>query len=152
MAALFEAQDGMPTVWSSYVTGESADATAARATELGGTLLMEPFDVMEAGRMTVLQDPTGAVLSAWEPRASIGAHFVNGPGALTLNQLNTGDPEAAQRFYSELFGWRTEEQIDRSGAGQPAPSRTAGGEQQYWGIYLDDRLNGGMMPMPAGMD
>jgi uncharacterized protein len=134
VAALFGAQEGMPTAWSSYVTVESADAAAKRATELGGALMAEPFDVMEAGRMAVIQDPTGAVVSVWEPHGSIGATFVNGPGALTLNQLNTSDPEAAGRFYSDLFGWRTEE--------------VAGGDQPYWGIYNGDRLNAGMMGLP----
>ena len=135
VAALFRGQEGMPTAWSSYVTVESADATATRATDLGGTPMGEPFDVMDAGRMAVIQDPTGAIVSVWEPHGSIGATFVNGPGALTLNQLNTPDPEAAARFYEGLFGWRTEEM--------------PGGDQPYWGIYNGDRVNAGMMELPA---
>jgi uncharacterized protein len=134
VAALFKGGEGMPTFWGSYVTVESADSTAARVTELGGTLMMEPFDVMDVGRMATIQDPTGAVVSAWEPHGSIGANLVNVPGALTLNQLNTTDPQAAERFYTELFGWRTEQ--------------VAEGETPYWGIYLGDRLNGGMMRLP----
>jgi predicted enzyme related to lactoylglutathione lyase len=134
VAALFQAQEGMPTAWSSYVTVESADAAATKAADLGGTPMGEAFDVMDAGRMAVIQDPTGAVVSVWEPHRSIGARFVNGPGAITLNQLNTPDPEAAQRFYADLFGWRTEQ--------------VAGGDQPYWGIYNGDRLNGGMMRLP----
>jgi uncharacterized protein len=135
VAALFEAQEGMPTAWSSYVTVESADAAAAKAADLGGTPMGDPMDVMDAGRMAVIQDPTGAVLSVWEPHGSIGAQLVNVPGAITLNQLNTPDPDAAQRFYKGLFGWRSEEM--------------AGGDQPYWGIYNGDRVNGGMMPLPA---
>jgi uncharacterized protein len=134
VAALFKGGEGMPTFWGSYVTVESADSTAARVTELGGTLMMEPFDVMDVGRMATIQDPTGAVVSAWEPHGSIGANLVNVPGALTLNQLNTTDPQAAERFYTELFGWRTEQ--------------VAEGETPYWGIYLGDRVNGGMMRLP----
>jgi uncharacterized protein len=134
VAALFRGQEGMPTAWSSYVTVESADSTAAKANELGGTLMGEPFDVMESGRMAVIQDPTGAVLSVWEPHGSIGATWVNTPGAITLNQLNTPDPQAAEQFYNGLFGWRIEQ--------------VAGGDQAYWGIYNGDRLNGGMMQLP----
>jgi predicted enzyme related to lactoylglutathione lyase len=74
VAALFRGQEGMPTAWSSYVTVESADATATKATDLGANLMGEPFDVMDAGRMAVIQDPTGAVVSVWEPHGSIGAH------------------------------------------------------------------------------
>jgi predicted enzyme related to lactoylglutathione lyase len=71
-AALYAAREGMPTAWATYVTVESADATAARARELGATVLAEPFDVLKAGRMAVIQDPTGAIVSVWEPRESIG--------------------------------------------------------------------------------
>jgi uncharacterized protein len=135
VVALFEAREGMPTAWTSYVTVESADSAAAKATELGANLMGEPFDVMDAGRMALIQDPTGAVLAVWEPRGSIGAQWVNGPGALSLNQLNTSDPQAAERFYAGLFGWRTEQVAD-----DPQP---------YWGVYNGDRLNAGMMPLAA---
>jgi predicted enzyme related to lactoylglutathione lyase len=123
---------GVPPVWNSYVTVEEADAAANKAKELGANLFAEPFDVFDAGRMAVIQDPQGAVFMVWEPRESIGAELVNVPGALTLNQLNTSDPEAAGRFYGDLFGWRIEQVSEEP-------------EQPYWGIYNGDRLNGGMM-------
>jgi predicted enzyme related to lactoylglutathione lyase len=132
VAALYGKRDEQaPSAWLSYVTVEDADAAAARAGELGGTVISEPFDVMEAGRMAVLQDPTGAVFAVWQPRASIGAQLVNDPGALTMNQLNTSDPQAAQDFYGGLFGWTFQ---------QVAP-----GENAFWGIDNGGRLNGGMM-------
>jgi predicted enzyme related to lactoylglutathione lyase len=133
VAALSQAPEGVPTFWGSYVTVESADSTATKATDLGGTIVAGPFDVMEAGRMVTIQDPTGAMFSAWEAHGNIGASLVNVPGALTLNQLSTPDVETAERFYTELFGWRTE--------------KVSGGDMPYWGIYLGDRVNGGMMPV-----
>jgi predicted enzyme related to lactoylglutathione lyase len=133
VAALSQAPEGVPTFWGSYVTVESADSTATKATDLGGTIVAGPFDVMEAGRMVTIQDPTGAMFSAWEAHCNIGASLVNVPGALTLNQLSTPDVETAERFYTELFGWRTE--------------KVSGGDMPYWGIYLGDRVNGGMMPV-----
>src|ERR687896_1772425 len=102
-AAMYQSSERHPA-WASYVTVDDVDAMAARAAELGATPMGEPFDVMEAGRMALFQDPTGAVLALWQPRDSIGAEIVNVHGALTLNQLNTTDPEAAERFYGELFG------------------------------------------------
>lgn len=127
-------QEGQPPAWNSYVTVDSADAAADAVTRNGGTVAMEAFDVMEVGRMAVVQDPTGAFLSLWEPRTSIGAERVNEPGALTLNQLNTSDPERAQEFYAAVFGWRFE---------------AYEGDMPYWGIYNGDRVNGGMMPLPG---
>jgi uncharacterized protein len=135
-AAVYQAQAEQPPAWLSYVTVEDADDAAGQARELGAGIIQEPFDVMEAGRMSVLQDPTGAVFAVWQPRESIGATVVNGPGALSLNQLNTSDPERAQEFYRDLFGWRSE--------------AVAGGDQPYWGIFIDERLNGGMMQLPPG--
>jgi uncharacterized protein len=124
--------DAAPPAWLSYVTVQDADAAAGRAKELGATVISEPFDVMQAGRMAVLQDPTGGVFAVWQPGESIGAQLVNDVGSLTMNQLNTPDPDAAQAFYGELFGW-TFQQV-------------ASGEQAFWGINNGERLNGGMMP------
>src|SRR4051812_23729918 len=70
---------GVPPLWNSYVTVESADAAAARAGELGATVHAPPFDVMEAGRMAVIQDPQGAFFMVWEARDSIGAERVTEP-------------------------------------------------------------------------
>jgi predicted enzyme related to lactoylglutathione lyase len=60
---------GVPPVWNSYITVDSADAAADSATQLGATVHAPPFDVMEAGRMAVIQDPQGAFFMVWEPRS-----------------------------------------------------------------------------------
>ena len=122
-AAMYETTERHPA-WASYVTVDDADAITERAQELGANVLAGPFDVMDFGRMSTLQDPQGAVFCVWQAGSSIGAQVVNGPGALSLNQLNTTDPEAAQRFYTDLFGWRFEAM-----QGGPAP---------YSGIYRGD--------------
>ena len=127
-------EQGIPPHWFSYVSVEDADATAARARELGGTVYGEAFDVLDSGRMAVIQDPTGAVLGAWQPRAHIGARRVNDPGCLTLNELHTRDPEASITFYAGLFGWETEVMEEN-------------GKQVYGNIKNAGFLNGGLMPM-----
>src|SRR5262245_52692684 len=40
----------VPTHWASYVTVDNVDETAAKAKQNGGTLMKEPFDVMDVGR------------------------------------------------------------------------------------------------------
>jgi uncharacterized protein len=134
-AAISGAQPGQPNAWNSYVTVASADDAAAKAGELGGQLLAEPFDVLDAGRMAIIQDPNGAVVSVWEPRANPGAGIVNEPGAFTMNQVNTSNPERSQEFYGGLFGWR----FERIPEAEPLP---------YWGVYNGDRLNAGMLQQP----
>jgi uncharacterized protein len=128
--------DDMPPHWNCYVTVESADAAADRASELGATIVAPAFDVFDAGRMAVLQDPQGAFLSVWEPKENIGAGLVNVPGALTWNDLISPDVDASAQFYSELFDWKIEE--------------IPGAEGQYWSIENRGRRNGGLMPMPPG--
>jgi predicted enzyme related to lactoylglutathione lyase len=137
VAAMFNppSQRGGPASWASYVSVEDADATAARAKDLGGRVVMGPFDVRDAARIAVIQDPQGAVLGLWQPRETAGAGLVNDVGALTLNQLNTSDPAAARSFYTGLFGWSFETVME---------------EPAYWGIQNDGALNGGMMPIPDG--
>jgi hypothetical protein len=56
--------EGMPPTWGVYVTVDDVDATAAKAEELGGKVMMPPTDIPNVGRFCVLQDPQGAVISA----------------------------------------------------------------------------------------
>src|ERR1700737_2885981 len=63
-----QADAGVPPMWNSYITVESADAAAAKAAELGASVHAPPFDVMDAGRMAVIQDPQGAFVMVWEPK------------------------------------------------------------------------------------
>jgi uncharacterized protein len=119
---------GAPPHWTSYISVEDADATAARADELGGgAVFREPFDVLDAGRVAAISDPTGAIVSLWQPRSRIGATLVNDVGALCWNELATTDVERAKAFFGELLGWQYE--TDESG---------------YAWIKNRGRLNGGM--------
>jgi predicted enzyme related to lactoylglutathione lyase len=137
VAGLGERQDeSIPPHWNCFVTVEDADASAARAAELGATILAPPFDVFDAGRMSAFADPQGAVLSVWEAKESIGAGLVNAVGALTWNDLVTPDVEASAAFYSALFGWQITE--------------VEGSDGQYWSITNGGRINGGLLPIIEG--
>jgi predicted enzyme related to lactoylglutathione lyase len=102
-----EQRQGLPPHWNAYVSVVSADTAVKRAQELGGKVLAPPFDVMDAGRMAVLQDPTGAVVSVWQPNRHIGARILREPGTLGWTELVTRDTDAAEKFYTQLFGWET---------------------------------------------
>ena len=109
VAAVGSIPDAAPpmALWNTYIWVDSADETAARARDAGGGVMMEPFDVMTAGRMAVLADPEGAAFMAWEAKDHKGAGIVNEHGALNFNGLNTRDVDAAKSFYGAVFGWRT---------------------------------------------
>jgi uncharacterized protein len=106
-AAISSPFPGAPpmAIWNTYVSVDSADESADRARAANGQVVMEPFDVMEAGRMAVIADPEGAILSVWEPRGSNGAQVVNEHGTVNFNNLNTRDVDGARAFYGALFGW-----------------------------------------------
>jgi predicted enzyme related to lactoylglutathione lyase len=123
-----EAQN-VPPNWGQYVTVTDADTATARATELGGQVVMGPMDVMDYGRMSVIADPTGAVFCIWEPKSNIGVELRDEPGSMCWNELMTTDTTKAVTFYAGLFGWETEtmsmgDQGDytmfKGGGGQPA--------------------------------
>jgi predicted enzyme related to lactoylglutathione lyase len=122
---------GVPSMWNSYVSVESADATAEKAKDLGAQVHAPPFDVMDVGRMAVIQDPQGAFFMLWQPRTHVGAALVNAPGALVWNELRTPDLDGSEAFYTELFGWT----ISRS---EGTPLGT------YLGIKNGDSNNGGI--------
>jgi uncharacterized protein len=100
---------GAPPHWTSYISVGDAGATAAKANELGGAAVFrEPFDVLDHGRVAAIRDPTGAIVSLWEPRSRVGATLVNDVGALCWNELATTDVERAKLFFAALLGWEYE--------------------------------------------
>jgi uncharacterized protein len=109
VAAVGSIPEAVPQVamWNTYVWVDSADDTASEVRAAGGAVVMEPFDVMDAGRTAVLTDPEGAAFCAWQAKENKGAGIVNEPGSLNFNGLNTRDIEGAKSFYGSVFGWTT---------------------------------------------
>jgi uncharacterized protein len=95
----------IPPHWLSYISVANADDAAAKAKSLGGSELMEPFDVMERGRMAILQDPTGATFAVWQAKDHVGIRAANEAGTLVWTELLSSNAETARDFYSKLFGW-----------------------------------------------
>ena len=124
-------QEGQPQVWSTYVSTDNADAVVARATQAGGAVIVEPMDVMDAGRMAFVAHPAAGAIGVWQPGRTIGAELVNEPGALGWNELHTPDVEGAKGFYSAVFGW------------DPQPF----GDTPYTVFQLGDHAVGGMQPL-----
>lgn len=127
-------QEGQPPAWTNYVSVADADETATAVREAGGSVIAEPMDVMDLGKMAVFADPTGAVFGVWEPGTFPGAARVNETGALAWNEVNTRDPEGAKEFYGSVFGWTADDQ-DMGGLGT------------YTVWMLGDSSVGGMLDM-----
>lgn len=97
---------GVPSHWMIYVATDSADESANRAAQAGGKVLAPAFDVFDVGRMAVIQDPTGAVFSVWQPKSHTGTGIAGVDGTMCWADLSTSDPERAKQFYSDVFGWQ----------------------------------------------
>ena len=124
--------DGQPVAWTTYISTDSADDTCAKVKTAGGKVFAEPMDVMDAGRMAIIGDPTGAVFGLWQSNRHTGAEIVNEAGALCWNELSTRDTDGAKKFYTEVFGWGEE---------------THKGEMDYTEWKVRDKSVGGMMNM-----
>ncbi len=130
VAAIGPATNPGPPAWMTYFTVANADAAAEEIIAAGGTIVVPPMDVMEAGRMAVASDPAGGFFSIWQAGTSIGAEIVNEPGTLCWNELNTRDVDTALAFYETVFGF----EVQRS--------------PEYNELKLGDRVVGGCMKMP----
>jgi len=128
---------GVPPNWLSYVSVTSADESTAKAKELGATILKDAVDVMTVGRMSVIQDPTGAVFALWQARDSKGAAIYNVPNSLCWNELMTTDTAKDKQFYTNLFGWGTDTQKF--------------GDLEYTMFQNGDRGAGGMLQITPEM-
>jgi predicted enzyme related to lactoylglutathione lyase len=97
---------GVPPNWMVYVLVANADKATARAKQLGATVHSGPFDVMDAGRMSVIQDPAGAVFCIWQPNKNKGVGLRGEHGTAVWVDLSTPDQARSGKFYSDLFGWK----------------------------------------------
>ncbi len=128
---------GTPPLIGVMVMVESADATVARVTSLGGRA-KPAFDIMEQGRMAVCFDPNGAEFDVWESKRSRGTDAdTSHHGAPSWFETITTDVDRAATFYAKLFDWRPEV--------RPIPGMT------YTSFKLGEAFVAGMMPITPAM-
>jgi predicted enzyme related to lactoylglutathione lyase len=122
-------------VWSTYLETADLDATVQKVRDAGGTILAGPMDVMDAGRLAVFADPTGAATGLWQSGTHTGMQLANEPGSVTWNEVMTRDYERAKQFFADVFGYTYTEMGD--------------GGFQYATIELDGKTVGGIGALPA---
>ena len=124
---------GLSPNWLVYISVENADSAAQRAVTLGGKVTRPPFDVMDFGRMAVLQDPAGTTLAVWQPKTHAGIGIAGVDGTLCWADLTVPNRESVERFYCDLVGWSI-------GKEDEAP------EHAYWHIKNREEFIGGIQP------
>jgi hypothetical protein len=139
-------QGGARPLWAGYIGVDDVDATAERIASAGGTVLMEPQDIPDVGRFAFVTDPQGAPFYLMrgfsdEPSQSF-ARDAPREGHCAWNELMTADPDAADAFYADMFGWAEADRMDM-------------GEIGFYRMYRNgkdrDHMFGAMMQKPDGM-
>ncbi len=163
----------MPSVWNTYIATADVAATVDAVQSAGGSVMMPPMQVMDAGHMAVFADPTGAAFSVWQANEHIGAELGNIENTYTWNELMSRDLDTAKAFYAQVFGWEYETQQMPQGEYHVISGGDNGGlagmmempaevpemVPNHWGVYfavadLDQAVgavtdNGGQIVMPT---
>jgi uncharacterized protein len=125
------AQGGARPAWVGYIAVDDADASVAAIAARGGSELMPAMDLEGVGRMAMVADPQGAVFYVMKDTSDRPSHAfaAEAPqaGHCAWNELSTSDPEAAKRFYGELFGWAKDGDLDMGPLGKYEFLKASGG-------------------------
>lgn len=125
-----------PPAWMVYIATDDVDRVTAAVRHAGGTVLVEPTDVMGYGRLAVLHDPSGAVFALWQAGSMAGADAMGRAGSMVWAELATRDPQRARAFYGPVLAWK------------PRDMASGGADYTVW--EMDGQPVGGMMPMIGG--
>jgi predicted enzyme related to lactoylglutathione lyase len=98
-------EEGQKSGWIIYFQVRDVDAATEAVQQAGGVVRVAPMDVMEAGRMAQVTDPTGGEFALWQAAETTGVELISAPGALTWVELYTADGGKAQEFYRQVFDW-----------------------------------------------
>ena len=60
---------GGPAGWLAYVEVEDIRAATKKAKSLGGVIMKDVTEVMGMGSLSIIQDPTGAMLGLWQSKS-----------------------------------------------------------------------------------
>ena len=144
-----DGEAGYPDGWGLHLMTDDVDATAKAVAEHGGKVEFEPMTVGENGRSTMLKDPGGAMLGAWQPGTQKGLEVTGEPGTPTWFELHTRDYGKSVSFYRDVFKWDAHAVSDTDefryttlgeGDGQLAgimdDSPYPGNDPAHWAIYF----------------
>ncbi len=143
VAAIYDQREeqkemGIPPNWLTYITVDDVDATTAKVSDAGGSVMQEAFDVFDAGRMSIIVDPSGAVVSFWQAKSRGGSELSREHGTISWNELVSTDAPAAAAFFAEVLGVK------------PVTMGTPGTDE-YTMLMVDDAPVAGVMQRPDDM-
>jgi len=118
-------QHGARPTWLGYISVADVDRAVTGIEAAGGKALMPAFDIPNVGRIAMVADPQGAPLyvmkpipPAGDPNAQSDVFSADAQQRIGWNELSTSDPVAARAFYTEQFGWGTDDFMDMGEMGE----------------------------------
>ncbi len=116
-------QHGARPTWLGYVSVADVDRSVAAIEQGGGKGLMPAFDIPNVGRIAMVADPQGVPFYVMkptppEPKAQSDVFSPEAEQRVGWNELSTSDPIAARKFYTDQFGWRSDEFMDMGEMGE----------------------------------
>lgn len=124
-----------PTAWSVYIGSDDIQDLAKRVEAASGKVIAPPFDVGDQGRMAVFQDPAGAFISAWQPKA-MGGFQSGAANTFGWAELNARGVEKAIPFYKKVFGW-TDKKTEMGGGAPAYTEFQLGGQSIAGGMEMN---------------
>jgi len=129
-----------PPFWAMYIAVPKLEDAVAQITRRGGKTHTDVISIPDVGRMQLMMDPQGAAFYIIEP-ASEEQRPESAPevGDASWIELATTDPNAALKFYQDIFHWQPGQAMDM-------------GEMGMYQIFNRPRGQiGGIMKKPAAM-
>jgi predicted enzyme related to lactoylglutathione lyase len=131
-------QMGAQPFWQPSIQVANVDETVETVKQLGGRVYIVE-DVPTVGRIAVIADPQGAVISVFTPTGDMPPHDLAKHGEVSWHELYTTDNEAAFAFYQRIAGWERLGEFDMGDMGK----------YLLWG--RGGKQLGGMMIKPRDM-
>jgi uncharacterized protein len=94
-----------PPTWTTYIAAADVDATADSAVRHGGNLVAPPADVMDLGRLAMLEDAHHGAFGIWQAGKHIGTQRVNETGCLVWTEYMARDYDEAKEFFAAIFSY-----------------------------------------------
>lgn len=140
VAGLMPVPEGAHPHWMGYIGVDDVDAWTKKVAEAGGQVHREPWDIPNVGRMSVVGDPQGAGICLFTPKPGSEGSTPPGPntpGYIGWHELHSSNGDAGWAFYSGMFGWTKERDMDMGPMGT------------YHIFQVTDVQMGGIMTKPA---
>ena len=132
--------------WKIYFDTPDLSATIDEAQKSGAHILLPASPVGDLGNQSVLLDPSGATLGAWQPGSFPGFTVTEEHGAPSWFELHVRQYDDAVNFYRTVFHWQTAAMSD-SDDFRYTTSSDSSGQDLLTGImdasaFLPEGING----------